>query len=207
MNRIGWLVMGWVMLGASGCVPVALVGTGLVTTSALGERRGPQEYFEDHYVAVKIRSAYMQSNIVKLGHVNVSVYRGDVLLTGSAESEKEISEAVRIAKETRGVLRVASELKVQPQSAEEIAKDSLIGNAVKMKILADEKVRGLDIHVETTKSVVYLTGMAHTVGERDQAIKVAGSVDGVREVVSYIEVKENTYPVERKAPQPLKIEP
>ncbi|MBF0370455.1 MAG: BON domain-containing protein [Magnetococcales bacterium] len=180
----------------SACAPAVMVGGGLLGTSMVGERRSADEYVEDNWVAWQLRRYYVMSDIVRVANVNVSVFRGKVLLTGAAGSQEEIDEAVRIAKATRGVHEVDSELRVQHETALELAEDALISNRVKVKLLADTRVRGLDIKVETTKGVVYLTGLAQTVAERDQAVVLAREVPGVKEVVSYIEVSYGTYPVE-----------
>ncbi|HAT50375.1 MAG: BON domain-containing protein [Nitrospirae bacterium] len=191
----------WKMMAAlgmvlflGGCVPM-IAGGGLVATDMVAERRGANSFIEDNWVAWKIRSAYVDSEKVQAGNVNVSVYNGKVLLTGTASSEGEIKEAIAIAKNTRGVIEVSSELIVQHATAMELAQDVWISNQIKIQLLADNAVRGLDIHVETTKGVVYLTGMAKLVPERDRAIEVAQGVKGVVEVVSYIEVEGTALPL------------
>ncbi|MBF0108224.1 MAG: BON domain-containing protein [Magnetococcales bacterium] len=195
MNRTvkGMTVVG-MLLSLGGCAPM-MAGGGLVATNAVAERRGPDSFIEDNWVAWKIRSAYISSDRVQAGNINVSVYNGRVLLTGTASSKDEIREAIAIARKTRGVTDVSSELAVQHATAMELAEDIWISNQVKIKLLADQKVRGLDIHVETTKGVVFLTGMAKTVPERDRAIEISQGVKGVREVVSYIEVEGKSLPL------------
>ncbi|MBF0154167.1 MAG: BON domain-containing protein [Magnetococcales bacterium] len=189
----------WVGIFLGGCVPVAMVGGAAATATVIGERRGSSDYFSDNWVAIQIRNAYLQSNKVSAGNINVSVYRGKVLLTGTASSEQEIAEARRVASSVQGVSKVISELKVQFASAAEIAMDILISNKVKVKLLADRDVRGLDFHVETTKGVVYILGLARTLGERDAAVKIASEVAEVKQVVSYIDIDPNAYPVNPEA--------
>ncbi|MBF0123955.1 MAG: BON domain-containing protein [Magnetococcales bacterium] len=197
IGKIGIFYIGLLLLpGLTGCAP-AIVAGGATAVAAVGERRGPQEFVEDNWVAVKIRSLYLQSDSVSPGNINVSVYRGRVLLTGTASSEIEIAEAIRIAKEVRGAWSVHSELKVQYATVAEITEDSVISNKVKLALLAEQEVRGLDIHVETTKGVVYLLGSARSVEERDRAIRAARQVSNVREVVSYIDIDKQAYPVSK----------
>lgn len=185
--------------GVGACVPMDQPD-GSISSGILGERRSPEAAFEDNMVAIKLRSYYMRHDKVSLANINVSVYQGAVLLTGTASSQDEIDTAVSIAKGTRGVVKVHSELKVQKESFGELTKDAWYSNQVKIRLLADEQVRGLDIHVETTKAVVYLTGMAQTVAERNRAIEIARQVEGVKEVVSYIEVNPKSQPLSTKAP-------
>lgn len=191
-TRKGLVVAGMVLC-LGGCAPM-VAGSGLVATDMVVEKRGPDNFIEDNWVAWKIRSAYIRSQKIRVGNVNVSVFKGRVLLTGTAASNEEINEAIAIAKATRGVVEVSSELIVQHATAMELASDAWISNQVKIKLLADSLVNGLDIHVETTKAVVFLTGIAKTLPERDRAIAVAQSVNGVAEVVSYIEVEGKEIP-------------
>ena len=172
----------------SGCIPVVL-GGGFIATTMIADKRSADVYVEDNWVALKIRSYYARSEGVRVGNINVSVYNGKVLLTGAASSQEEVKKAVSIAKATRGVLGVHSELKVQSESASELAADAFLSNQIKIQLLTDKRIRGLDIHVETTKSVVYLTGEVPTIAERDQAVDIVRQVPNVHEVVSYIDVK------------------
>nr|CRH08032.1 Putative periplasmic protein [Candidatus Magnetococcus massalia] len=189
-----WLTRGTLLLllsfMLSGCGAL-LVGGGVST--AVADRRSTFDLIDDVWVTNKLSAAYIESEKVKWGNINVRVFRGKVLLTGTAASEEEIQEAIRIAKLTRGVRSVQSELKVQYESAQELAEDAWISTQVKLLLLGDEQVRGLDLHVDTTKKIVYLTGLASSIHERDRAARIASSVQGVAEVVSYIEVDPDSY--------------
>ncbi|MGN7614468.1 BON domain-containing protein [Magnetococcales bacterium HHB-1] len=183
------------LLLLQGCAPLIIGGgaaTGALAVGAITERRTVKNLWQDNVIANKIRMAILSDQQVSAGNINVSVYEGKVLLTGAAASPQEIAKAVQIARTTPGVKEVASELKVQHETATELAFDALISNKIKFNMLADRYVSGLDIHVETTKQVVFLTGIARTVGERDRAIEISSSVEGVREVVSYVEIRPPT---------------
>ena len=69
--------------------------------------------------------------------------------------------------------------------------DSYLTSAIKTKLLADTGLKAFDIKVITENRVVTLSGTLPTAALRDQAITVAKSVSGVKEVVSNIEVKSN----------------
>jgi len=189
----GLLAMLMVLSGCAGAVFVgATAGTG---GAAYQERRDLGEYSGDNWVAWKIRYAFARSDEVSVGNINVSVYQGMVLLTGAAAHEAEKFAAHKIAASVAGVKEVRSEVKVMHVSAVDLAADSLISNQVKFYLFKNDDVRGLDIHVETTKGVVYLTGLAQSIKERNQAIEIARQINGVTEVVSYIEVDPDTKPV------------
>jgi osmotically-inducible protein OsmY len=186
------------LLLVSACTSIA-VGTGAVATGMVAERRGAGEFVEDVWVSWKIRGFFIKSDLVRVANINVSSYQGRVLLTGVAASQEEIDEAISLAKDTRGVVKVSSEVQVQSETAKELAKDVWISAQVKSRLFSSDHVRGIDIHVETTKGVVYLTGQAQSITERDQAIESAKTVKGVVEVVSYIMVNDKAIPVYNKS--------
>jgi len=67
--------------------------------------------------------------------------------------------------------------------------DSYLTTAVKTKLLGDTGLKAFDIKVITEHQVVTLKGTLPTAALRDQAITVAKSVGGVKDVISEIEVK------------------
>jgi|SRR5579859_3095340 len=67
--------------------------------------------------------------------------------------------------------------------------DSYITTAVKTKLLGDTGLKAFDIKVITENQVVTLKGTLPTEALRAQAITVAKSVGGVKDVISEIEVK------------------
>lgn len=69
--------------------------------------------------------------------------------------------------------------------------DSYLTTAVKTKLLGDTGLKAFDIKVITEHQVVTLKGTLPTAALRDQAISVAKSVGGVKDVVSEIEVKSD----------------
>ena len=69
--------------------------------------------------------------------------------------------------------------------------DSYLTTAVKSKLAVDEGLKSFHIKVITDHQVVTLSGTLPTTALRDQAVTVAKSVGGVKEVVDDIEVKAN----------------
>jgi len=68
--------------------------------------------------------------------------------------------------------------------------DAEITSAVKTKLLADTKVGGLKIDVDTSHGVVTLTGPVHSVAEKNQAIHLARDTHGVKKVVSKLAIEK-----------------
>jgi osmotically-inducible protein OsmY len=67
--------------------------------------------------------------------------------------------------------------------------DSYLTSAIKAKLVVDTGLKAFDIKVITDHQVVTLSGTLPTAALRDQAVTVAKSVSGVKDVVDHIEVK------------------
>ena len=76
------------------------------------------------------------------------------------------------------------------RTASETLEDQRIVATVKTKLLADSDVSGLDINVDSFKSVVTLRGFVDSNKESEKAIALARSVAGVLEVKPQLVLKE-----------------
>jgi hyperosmotically inducible periplasmic protein len=64
--------------------------------------------------------------------------------------------------------------------------DAYLTSAVKTKLLGDISLKSFDIHVVTKNGVVTLSGSLPNSDLRDEAVRTARSVGGVKDVVSKI---------------------
>lgn len=91
-----------------------------------------------------------------------------------------------------GIAGCSSNRPMPAQRAGAFVDDSYLTTAVKTKLLGDEGLKSFDIHVTTKDQVVVLSGTLPTSALRDQAVSVAKSVNGVRDVVSDIDVQPSS---------------
>lgn len=75
--------------------------------------------------------------------------------------------------------------------------DSMITAKVKEKFIQEklfgkEKVPAMKIHVKTINGIVYLSGKAPTQKQADNAVSIAKSTKGVKQVVTRIKVKKGS---------------
>jgi osmotically-inducible protein OsmY len=134
---------------------------------------------------------------------------GAVTLSGTVDSDTDRAEAVRIARATEGVTNVTDNMRVQPQgvattgaakdttavkndareikddarnaarSAATAIDDSWITMKIQSKYFLDDDVRARNINVDTKDGMVNLKGSVESAGERQQAVSLARSTDGV----------------------------
>ncbi|MRV71302.1 BON domain-containing protein [Duganella sp. FT92W] len=75
-------------------------------------------------------------------------------------------------------------------AAGDVMSDTMITTKVKADLAADPAVKAMDVHVETVKGVVMLSGFVPSKSEADKAVQLARGVKGVTEVKSSIQVKK-----------------
>ena len=71
----------------------------------------------------------------------------------------------------------------------EVVTDAAITSAVKTKLLGDPDVKGLNIDVDTSNGVVSLTGVVHTAAERAEALRLARTTKGVKNVKNNLKLE------------------
>jgi osmotically-inducible protein OsmY len=74
-----------------------------------------------------------------------------------------------------------------------VALDSAITASIKAKFITDTTLNGLQIHVKTEKGIVTLSGTVTSEDLKEHAILLAESTDGVKEVISKLEVKHKPH--------------
>lgn len=138
-----------------------------------------------------------------LGDVSVqSVNAGVVLLAGTVPSLTAHLDALETVSAVPGVRRVETEIKSPDRLGDlEIQKergvagattggvtDVWLTSAVKLRLLADERVPGMDVNVDTTRGTVTLFGIVPSADARSAAEQVAKKVDGVKAVKNALQV-------------------
>ena len=121
---------------------------------------------------------------------------GVVTLAGEIDSDADRAEAVAIASATDGVTRVedrlhrkreaamttAGSIERSAERAGGAAGDGWITSKIQSRYFVDADVKGRNIDVDTSNGVVTLKGTVRSHSERNQAVAIARSTDGVREV-------------------------
>jgi hyperosmotically inducible protein len=156
----------------------------------------------------KVRSAAERTEALRLARTTTGVknvvdklvvdptYKGTTDKDNKAKAE--VKDETRDAKGTAG--RAADKSKAAAKEAKEDTKesgatakdvtaDASITSAVKTKLLADPKVGGLKIDVDTKDNVVTLTGAVRNAEEKAEAIRLAKTTTGVKSVVDKLTIK------------------
>jgi hyperosmotically inducible protein len=147
------------------------------------------------WITTKIHAQYFLNPEVKPWNIDVTTASdGVVTLEGEVEEAADRTEAVRIARETEGVTRVEDRLHVKGETAAASNPSTIqrpdvwLTAKVQSKYFLDDLVKLRNIDVTTQNGVVTLSGAVASDAERRQAVALARTTEGVRDVTDQLKV-------------------
>lgn len=193
------LILAALLPGCAAVVVGAAAGTAMVAV----DRRQPDIMATDE--RIEIQATDRINGIFKdKGHINVTSFNRQVLLTGEAATEALKQEAERAAATTQEVKNVINELTIGPPSSfSQRSNDSYLTSIVKSRFVSAQKFNPIHVKVVTEAGTVYLMGMV-TRREADDATQIARTTSGVKRVVRVFEYIPDPPPA---PPKPAPAEP
>ena len=167
------------------CFPLAVGGAvmgGMVAT----DRRTTGTLVEDE--GIELRSASrIRESLGERGHVNVTSYNRQVLLTGEVGSPQDKQLVEQIVSGVDNVRHIVNELAVMGNSTlTHRSSDSLVTGRVKAALVDAKELSANSFKVTTERGVTYLMGRV-TPREAKLATDVISSTPGVQKVVRILE--------------------
>jgi osmotically-inducible protein OsmY len=171
--------------GLSGCFPL-LVGGAVTTVMVASDRRTPGTVVEDNGIQLKA-SNRISDSLGERGHVNVTAYNRQVLLTGEVPSEQDKQLVEKIAANVENVQSVLNELAIMGNSTfGQRSSDTLVTSRVKANLVDAKDLYANAFKVTTERGTVYLMGRV-TKREADRATEVVTATSGVQKLVRILE--------------------
>ncbi len=172
-------------LGA--CVPLivggAFVGSGLVAT----DRRTSGTQLEDEGIELRSNSR-LRGVLSDGGHVNVTSYNRQVLLTGEVSSEAEKKLAENTVTGVDNVQKVLNELIIAPVTGlAQRSGDVLTTGKVRAAFVDAKDIYANSFKVVTERGITHLMGRV-TQREADRATDIARNTSGVQKVVRIFDI-------------------
>ena len=195
-----------VCLGAalSACAPM-MVGGAVMGTLMATDRRTSGMQVEDEGIELKGASR-IRENLGERGHVNVSSYNRQVLLTGEVPSAQDKQLVEQILSKVENVRSVVNELGVQENtSLSQRSSDSLVTGKVKASMVDAQDLFANSFKVVTERGTTYLMGRV-TQREANRATDLVRSIEGVKKVVRVVEIISEEE-LQRLQPKPATTEP
>ena len=172
--------------GLSDCAPL-VVGGAVVGTMMAVDRRTTGTQVEDE--GIELRSANRLSELLgDRGHVNVTSFNRQVLLTGEVPSAQDRQRVEQVVLGVENVRSVVNDLAVMPPtSLGQRSNDTFITGKVRASLVDAKDLSASAFKVVTERNVVYLMGRV-TPREAQRATEIARGVSGVSKVVRVFEM-------------------
>ena len=177
-------------LPLGGCV-VAAVGTAGAVGLTAAQDKSFGEAVDDATLSNQIKAKLLSENSEKFAEVDVEVANGLVLLSGRVNNPEDRVRAEGVAWSAALTQDVANEIKIEPPGGfiANVA-DEIITGRVRARLIGSSTVKSVNFNVETYDGIVYLMGVARSPKELKQAAEEASVVSGVKQVVSYVRIRE-----------------
>jgi len=171
----------------SACAPLLLGGAMFGGTMMAMDRRTSGAQVEDQGIELK-GGARAREVLGGTGHVNITSYNRQVLLTGEVPSENDKAAVEAAVGRTDNIKAIVNELAVMPNSSiGGRSNDTLITSKVKASLVDAKDLISTAFKVVTERNVVYLLGRV-TEREATRAGEVASGVPGVEKVVRVFDI-------------------
>lgn len=150
------------------------------------------DFMDDSTITARVKAALIDDKSIRSTDISVKTENKAVTLSGSVESTEQKEQAVKIAKEVKGVSTVNDKLSVaneQSASLKGYAGDTAITSEIKAKLLADDIVPSRKVTVETSDGTVRLSGTVASRQQAERAVEIAKAVTGVKTVKNDLSVQ------------------
>ena len=175
-----------------GCAAAALGTAGAVGVAAVQDK-SLGEAVDDATASNQIKSKLLSESANRFGEVDVEVTSGLVLLSGRVDTPEDRVKAEGIAWTSALTRDVANEIRIEPAGGFLAnVSDELITARVRSRLVGSSTVKSVNFNIETYNGVVYLMGIARSAEELKHAAEEASVVGGVKQVVSYVRVRDGS---------------
>jgi hyperosmotically inducible protein len=183
---------------ATAALPVSVFAAEPATQRSAGQA------IDDATITASVKTKLLADERTKGFDINVDTVRGQVTLSGGADSAAAKQAATELATHVEGVVSVNNQLVVAAPGTQarqaantatasgevrsamsetgEAIDDGWITTKVKSQLMAESDVPGTEITVETKNNVVHLRGVVESNAVRAEAIRIAETTEGVRGV-------------------------
>ena len=188
--------------GLSACAPL-VVGGAVVGTMMAVDRRTTGTQVEDE--GIELRSANRLSELLgDRGHVNVTSFNRQVLLTGAVPSAQDRQRVEQVVLGVENVRSVVNDLAVAPNTTlGQRSNDTFITGKVRASLVDAQDISANSFKVVTERNIVYLMGRVSQ-REANRATEIARGVSDVRKVVRVFEIVSEEE-LRRIAPPPAPV--
>ena len=170
----------------SACAPVILGGAVMGSFMAT-DRRTSGAQVEDEGIELRGASR-IRDNLGDRGHINITSYNRQVLLTGEVPSAQDKQLVEQVISKVENVRSIVNEVGVLGTSTlTQRSSDTLVTGRVKASMVDAKDLFSNAFKVVTERGTTYLMGRV-TQREADRATDIARNTSGVHKVVRVLEI-------------------
>ena len=97
---------------------ISAVFLAIALATALGcastsTKEGTGEYIDDTVITTKVKAAIFNEPTLKSSEINVETFKGTVQLSGFVKYQADISKAVELARNVKGVKSVKNDMRIK----------------------------------------------------------------------------------------------
>ncbi len=187
------------------CVPLLIGGAATGGTLMATDRRTAGAQLEDEGIELRGTSR-IRSNLGERGHVNLTSYNRQVLLTGEVPTVQDKQLLEQIVSRVENVASVVNEVVIAGNSSlTQRSSDILISSRVKAQLIDAPDLFSNAFKVVTERGTTYLMGRV-TQREADRATNLVRSTSGVQKVIRIFDIISEDE-LARMLPTPAKPQP
>ena len=167
------------------CTTVASV-TAMVGNASTSEK-GFTKTLEDTYMMSKILAKITSLKIKNFVNVKVSVFFGEVLITGYTNDQESRLGIINSIWEVKGVKKIYNEIEIgDGPSLAERTEDIILQSKIKTKLLFKPGILSNNYSIDVVNKKVYVIGVASNVDEKALVDKYLSEIDGIRKLITII---------------------
>jgi osmotically-inducible protein OsmY len=171
----------------SACAPLIVGGAMIGGTLMVTDRRTSGAQIEDQAIELKSMNR-IRDAIGERGHVSITSYNRQVLITGEMPSEADKTAAEQAVQKVENVKSTVNELAIiGASSLASRSSDAIVTSKVKAAFVDSSDLSANVVKVVTERGTVYLMGRV-TEREADRASELTRGVGGVQKVVRLFEI-------------------
>ncbi len=187
------------------CVPLVIGGAAAGGSLVVTDRRTSGAQLEDEGIELRGTSR-IRSSLGDRGHINLTSYNRQVLLTGEVPTAQDKQLVEQIVARVENVVTVVNELAVAGNSSlTQRSADTLVTGRVKAQLIDAPDLFSNAFKVVSERGTTYLMGRV-TQREADRATNLVRGTSGVQKVVRIFEIISEDE-LARLLPTPAKPQP
>ena len=157
-----------------------------VGTMALDDRSNEDDWL-DTQINLNIRQKFLSEKTSYVLDIEVTVFEGEVLITGAIPTIYDMEQIVDIVWQTPHVKKVYNYMRLEnPDYFVDSAKDALAASSARSGLTMEQDVRSVNYKLTVDDGVLYILGIAQNAEEYRRVLDVVENITGITRVVSLV---------------------